>query len=113
MVAGRHGGGGRGKVEATGGRDDLRARMRAQMLVEGYVARFVEGTDQITRLQYDTQYRRRVAGIGTQVSIAQIDSREQRNAAAEIDNDIAARHRALARSSDGQGAARECRRLAT
>src|SRR3984957_8159212 len=111
MVSGRHDGAGGAKVEATCAAGDLRARMRAQMLAETDVARFVEGTDEVTRLQCDTQYRRRVAGIGTQVAIAQIEAGEQGGAAGKIDNDVAARHRAVARGSEDQGPTRGRRGL--
>ena len=46
--------------------------MRAQIGGEGDVARLVEGTDEVARFEYRTQHRRRVAGIGTQIAVAQI-----------------------------------------
>src|SRR6202034_552687 len=106
MISGRRNGAGRAKVEATCAADDLRARMRAQMLIETDVARFVEGTDEVARLQYDTQYRRGVARIGTQVAVAQIDAGEQRGAAGKIDNDVAARQRAACSRRRGRSGVR-------
>ena len=45
VIAGRRDGAGRTKVQAARAADDLRARMRAELLAEGDVARLVEGTD--------------------------------------------------------------------
>ncbi len=56
--------------------DDLGARMCAQMIGEGDVARLVEGADQVGGFQQHTQHRGRVAGIGAQIAVAQVMSRE-------------------------------------
>ena len=112
VIAGRRDRAGRAEIEAAVAADDLRARMRAEILGEGDVARLVEGADEIARLQHGAQHRGRIARIGAQIAVAQIGRGEQRRAAGEIEHQIAARHRAVARCAeasapreDGAGAA--------
>ena len=87
--------------------------MRAQICGEVDVARLVEGADEIARLEHRAQHRRRIAGIGAQIAVAQIGGGKQRRAAGEIEEDVAARYRtplrgvpnASAPREDGRGAA--------
>ena len=90
--------------------DDLRARMRAQVFGEGDVARLVEGADQVAGLEHRAQHRGGIGGIGAQIAVAQIVRREQRHAARQIQNDVARRHGAVARRSEGEGTSRRRRR---
>ena len=67
---------GRAEIEAAAAADDLGTRMRAKILGELDVARFVEGADEVPRLQRCTQHRSRITGIGAQIAFAQIGRRE-------------------------------------
>ena len=99
---------GRTEIEAAAAADDLGARMRAQVLAEIDVARLVEVADEIARLEHGAQDRRRIAGIGAQIAVAQIGGRKQRRAAGQIDQDVAARR--AHRCAPGRTAARRARK---
>ena len=87
--------------------------MRAEILGERDVARLVEGADEIARLQHRAQHRRRIAGIGAQIAVAQIGAREtaaRRRTDRARCRSATPRRRAAGRSSsaprdDGAGAA--------
>ena len=100
MIASRRDRAGRAQVETAAAADDLRARMRAQIGVEIDVARLVERAAQIARLEDSAQHRRRIGRVGAQITVAQVGGREQRRVTRQIDQDIAARHRAVARRSE-------------
>ena len=72
VVAGGRDRAGRAEVEAAVAADDAGARMRADVLGEGDVARLVEGADEIARLEHRAQHRGRIARIGAQIAVAQI-----------------------------------------
>ncbi len=110
MVARGCNGAGRTEIEAAPAAHDARARMRAQILGEGDVARLVETADEIARLQHRAQHGLRVVGIGLQVAVAQVRGREQRRAAGQIEHDVAARDGAVARRPEHQRPARGRRR---
>ena len=76
VIAGRRDRAGRTEIEAAAAADDLGTRMRAQVLGEGDIARLVEGADEVARLEHRAQHRRRIAGIGAQIAVAQIGRRE-------------------------------------
>ncbi len=97
---------GRAEIEAAAAADNLGARMRAQVLGVGDVARLVETAGQVARLQYHTQHRRRVAGIGAQIAVAQVGGWEQRRAAGEVDQQVVARLRLVARGAEAERIAR-------
>ena len=110
VIAGGRDGAGRAEIEAAGAADDLGAGMSAEILGEGDVAGLVEGTDEIACLEHGAKHGRRIAGIGPQIAVAQIGGGEQRRAAGEIEHQIAARHRAVARRTKGErGTRRGCR----
>ena len=111
VIAGGRDGAGRAEVEAAGAADDLGARMRAEVLGEGDVARLVEGADEVARLEHRLEHGGRIAGVGAQVAVAQIGRGEQRRAAGDVEHEIALRHRAVAAGAEAQRAARRRRRL--
>ena len=80
--------------------------MRAQVFGVGDVARLVEAAGQVARLEHGAQDRRRVAGIGAQIAVAQIGGREQRRATGQIDQQVAARLRLVARGAEAERIAR-------
>ena len=99
-------GAGRTEIETAAAADNLGTRMRAQILGERNVARLVECADEIARLEYRAQDGGGIARIGAQVSVAQIGGWEQRRAARKVNDNVAARRRAIARRSKGELAAR-------
>ena len=80
--------------------------MRAEIFGEGDVARLVEAADEVARLEHGAQHRGRIVRVGAQIAVAQIVRGKQRRAAGEIDHEVAARHRAVARRPERQRAAR-------
>ncbi len=111
VIAGGRDRAGRAEIEAAGAADDVGARMRAEVLGEGDVARLVEGADEVARLEHRLEHRGRVAGIGAQIAVAQIGGGEQRRAAREVEHEVAVRHRAVLGGAEGERAARRRRRL--
>ena len=97
VIAVRRNGAGRTQIEAAAAADDLGARMCAQILGKIDVARLVEGAGEIARLEHGAQHRRRIARIGAQIAVAQVGSGKQRRAARQVEHDVAARRRAVAR----------------
>ena len=83
--------------------------MRAQVFGEGDVARLVEAADEIARLKHDAQHRCGVFRVRTQITIAQLMCGKQRRTSGKIDNEIAARDRAVAWGAEGHCAARRGR----
>ena len=80
--------------------------MRAQILGKCDVARLVECAGEIARLEHRAQHRGRIARIGAQITLAQVGGGKQRRAAREVEHDVAARRRAVARRAKCQFAAR-------
>ena len=97
VVAGGRDGAGRAEIEAAGAADDPRAGMRAQVVVEGDVAWLFKAADEVARLQNRLQHGGRTAGIGAQITIAQIGGWEKGAAAGEVEDDIAAATAPLSR----------------
>ena len=64
MIGGRRSPAGRAEIEAAAAADDFGARMRAQVLGEVYVARFIETAGEIARLEHRAQHRGWIARIG-------------------------------------------------
>ena len=95
----------RAEIEAARAADDARARMGAEVGGEVDVARFVEGADEIARLQYGLEHGGAIAGIGAQIAGAQIGRGEERGAARNVQHKIALRHRAVARRGEAERAA--------
>ena len=110
VVAVRRDGAGRAKIEAAAATDDARARMRAKVFGKLDVARLVESAGEIARAQDRFQNCRRIAGVGAQIAVAQIGGGKQRRTAGEIEHNVAARHRAVARRAKLQSPARGRRR---
>ena len=106
VISRRRDGARRTKVETAGATGTLRSRVGAQPCLEVDVARFLEGADEISRLEDSLKHRSRTAGIGTQITFAQIGSCKQRGATREIEDDVAARAGSTARGSEGQCPAR-------
>src|SRR5712692_5073182 len=106
MIAGRRNGAGRTKVETAAATDDVRPRMGAKIRRECDVTRLVEAADEIARAQYGLEYGGGVAGIGAEVTVTEVRGREQWRAARHVEQDIAARHRAVSCRSERQRAAR-------
>ena len=52
--------------------------MGAQVIRERNVAWLVEIPDEIARAQHRLEHRRRVAGVGAQITVAQVRGRKQR-----------------------------------
>jgi hypothetical protein len=94
------------KIEAARATSNLRARMCAKRGVVADVTRLLEGAGKVARFQHRPQHRGGVAGIGTQIAVAQIGCGEERHPAGQIKNDIAARSRIVARWPERQYAAR-------
>ena len=111
VIAGRCDRSGWAEVEAARAADDLRARVGAEIVGEGDVARLVEAADEISCLEHRLDHGRRIAGIGAQVAIAQIGCGEKRRATGDVEHKIAARHCAVAGRSEIQRAARRRRWL--
>ena len=84
--------------------------MRAEVFGEGDVARLVEGAGEVARLEHGTQHGGRIFRVGAQIAVAQIVRGKQRRAAGEVEDEVAARHRAVARHPECQHAARGRRR---
>ena len=95
----------RTEIEAARAAGALRAGMRAQRSVVGDVTRLLEGADEVARPEDRLQHRGGIAGIGAQIAVAQIGGGEQRRAAGQVENDVAARFCAIARRPEQQRAA--------
>ena len=76
MIAGGRNRAGRAEIETAPAADDLRARMRAQVFREIDVARLVERAGQVARFEHGAKNGGRIAGIGAQITVAQIGCRE-------------------------------------
>src|SRR5271166_6467812 len=104
-------GAGRAEVEAAAAADNLRARMRAEVGGEGYVARLVEAADEVARLEHGAEPAGAVAGIGAQISLAQIRRGEERRSTGKIEHEVATGDGAVARTIEGKLGARRGRRF--
>ena len=88
---------GRAQVEAARAAGDARARMRAQVLLEGRrsaACRTCRRGRCALRIRRSTAIG--VGGIGAQIAVAQVGRGEQRRAAGEVDDDVGARGEAVA-----------------
>src|ERR1700692_1560650 len=85
--------------------------MSTQRGVEGDVAWFLEGADEVARIKNRLQHCGGVAGICPQVAVEQTGCGEKCSAASEIQNNIAARSSVIARWPEQQCAAPRWRRL--
>src|SRR6476469_1415634 len=74
VVTGRGDCTGRTKIETAAAANNSGTRVCTQIFAEGYIARLVERAGEVACLQYDTQNRRRIARVGTQIAIAKIAS---------------------------------------
>ncbi len=101
----------RAEIEAAGAADNARARMGAQILCEGDVARLIETADEVARLEHRLEHGRWIAGVGAQIAVAQVGCGEKRRLAGQVEHEIAARHRAVAGRGEVQRPARGRRRL--
>ncbi len=106
VIAGGRDRAGRAEVEAARAADDVRARMGAEVRGEGDVAWLVEAAHEVARAEHRLEHGCRVGGIGTQIAVAQIGCGKQRRAARDVEHEVAARYRAVARRSEAQCAAR-------
>ena len=105
-IAIRRYGAGRTKIETAGASRDSGSRMGTEQFVELDVARLVEGTDQVPGVPYHFFDRGAVTRVGTQIARPQLMRGKQRQAAAQIQQDIAGRNRSVAGASKRQPAAR-------
>src|SRR5215472_2466391 len=80
--------------------------MRAKLRRKCHVARLVEAANEIARAQHRLEHRGRIAGVGTDITVAQFASREKRRSAGKIEQDVTARHRAVAGGTEDQPLAR-------
>src|SRR5215510_16380428 len=80
--------------------------MRAELGGKIDVLRLVEAADEVARFQHRAQHRCRILGVGAQIAVAKVMSREEWRAAGEIEHEIAARGRAIARRVEHEGLAR-------
>ena len=101
---------GRTQIEAARAAGDARARMGAERLLELDEARLVEGADQVAGVRDRALDGGAVARIGAQISRPQFVRGKQRRAAAEIEDQIAGRGRAIARRPEHELRARGGRR---
>ena len=106
MIAGRCDGAGRAEIETAPAADLLRAGMGAEFGAEIDGARLVEGSHEAGRLGDQLLDHRRRGRVGAQIAGAQIGGGEQRRAAGQIDQDVAARDRPVARLAPDQRGAR-------
>ena len=91
---------GRTQIETARASGDAGARMGAERFLEMNEARLVECADQSAGFRDRALDRGAVARIGAQISRTQFMRGEQRNAAAEIEDQIAGRGCAVARRSE-------------
>ena len=84
----------------------MRPRMNAKICSECDVTRLFEVADEIAGAQYGLKYGGRIAGIGAEITVAEVSGREQWRAARDVEHDVAARHGAISRRSKGQRVAR-------
>ena len=99
------------KVETPGATGALRTRVSAQPGLEIDVARLFEGPDEVARLENHLQHCCAIAGIGAQITVAQIGGSKQWGTTGQIKNDVARRAGVVARGPEGQCAARGRRGL--
>src|SRR5260370_32195869 len=85
--------------------------MGTQRGVVGDVTGFLERTDEIACAENCPQHGGGIAGIGTQIAVAQIGRGEKRRASRQVKNDIAARPCIVARRLEQQCASRGGRGL--
>src|SRR5260370_21230389 len=111
MIARRRDGARGAKIEAAIAADDPRARVDAEILGKGNVARLVESADEMACLEHWPKHAGGIAGIGAQITVAQVRRREQRYAARKVKHDVAARHRPVASGAKAERAARPWKRL--
>ncbi len=84
--------------------------MRAEIGGEADVARLVETAGKVARLKHGAQHARGIARIGTQIAVAQVAGGKQRRSTGQVDQNVATRHRAVARRRKFERAARGRRR---
>src|SRR6185437_15397153 len=101
-VASRNDCGSRTDVETARAAGLLRTRMRAQLDVEIDVTRLFELADQVGEREQSRLHRGGILGIGPQIAVAPLAAGEQRRAAAEIENQVAAGLGAIARRFEAE-----------
>src|SRR5260370_1216809 len=92
-------------IEAARAAGLARARMRAQRGGEIDIARLLELADEIDEVEERPLHRGRIVRIRPQIAVAARGRGEEGGAAAQIENEIAARAGAVARRLEGQRAA--------
>jgi hypothetical protein len=108
-VARRRDRAGGAEVEAAGAAGDAVARMGAEPGVVLDIARLVEGADEMGGVHHRPRHRRRMGGIGTEVARAQLVAREERPGAAQVEDDVGLRGRAIGRRAEVETRARRRR----
>ena len=101
---------GRAQIETARASGDAGARMGAERLLKMNKARLVERADQTAGIRDRAFDRGAVARIGAQISRTQFMRGKQRHAAAEIEDQVAGRGRAVARRPEHELCARGGRR---
>src|SRR5438552_100486 len=96
---------GRADIETAGAAGLARARMGAQRRGKIDVARLVELADEVDQIEQRALHRRRIAGVGSEIAVAALRRREQRRSTRQVEDQVAARGRAVARRVECEGGA--------
>ena len=96
----------RAERQATRAAGDAVARMGAEIRAEIDVDRLVERADHGSGLRDEIRERARVARIGAEISGPQVGRRKERRAAGDVDHQVRAGCRAVARITEAQRLAR-------
>ncbi len=102
MVAGRGSRAGRAELGAACAARPAGARMGAEPLVQRDITRLVEFADELGCREGEALDRGGIARVGAQIAGAQVSCGEERGAAADVDDDVAMRDRAVARGFEDQ-----------
>src|SRR5438876_9162619 len=97
---------GRADIETAGAAGLARARMGAQRRGKIDVARLVELADEIDQIEQRALHRRWIARVGSEIAVAALRRREQRRSTRQVEDQVAARGRAVTRRLEFKGAAR-------
>ena len=65
------------------------AGMRAERFLQPHVKRFLEGPDQLARLERQPRHGQRITRIGPQIAFALVPGLHEGRAARQVDQDIA------------------------
>jgi len=90
------------QVEAAMATHDLGARVRADVGGEVDIPGLVERAGEVARLEHGAQHGRGIGRVGAQITVAQIGRSKERRSTRDVEDEVAARDRTIARRSEAQ-----------